>query len=203
MRKSSILAVALLSGLVLAPRLAGAIAIGFVPNAQMVGVGASVSVDVVVSGLESGGLDEIVAAFDLDVSYDPLVVAATGVSFGGDLGGPGEVLTAFDLGTAGLVDLAALSLLSDATLQGLQGDAVTLATLEFSALALGTSPLEILAALPFGVDVKGLENVILSFETVGAGSIEVVVPEPATLALVATGLVGLARASRRRPAPTL
>jgi len=69
------------------------------------------------------------------------VVAATGVNFGAALGVLGlEVLTNFDLATPGLVDFAALSLLSDADLAALQGDAVTLATLQFSALALGTSP---------------------------------------------------------------
>jgi len=53
MRKWSILAVALLTGLAIAPRPVAAISIGFVPAVQTVGLGANVSVDVVVSGLEA------------------------------------------------------------------------------------------------------------------------------------------------------
>ena len=195
MRKWSILAVALLTGLAIAPRPVAAISIGFVPAVQTVGLGANVSVDVVVSGLEASEIADVVAAFDLDVAYDPLVVAATGVNFGAALGVLGlEVLTNFDLATPGLVDFAALSLLSDADLAALQGDAVTLATLQFSALALGTSPLALISTAPFGIDVKGAANEILSFENVVGGAIHVV-PEPSTVLLLTVGLVGLARRS--------
>jgi len=198
MRKSRIPALALFAALAAAPRAADALEIGFVPATQTVGVGANVSVDVVVSGLEAG-ISEIVAAYDLDVTYDPLVLAATGVSFGSGLGAAGEVLTDFDLATSGIVDLAALSLLADADLAALQGDAVTLATLHFSALALGTSALVLSPSAPFGIDVKGTANAILSFDVVAGGAFEVV-PEPSTVVLLAAGLLALASRARRRTA---
>jgi cohesin domain-containing protein/PEP-CTERM motif-containing protein len=194
MRKSSILFFVVL-GLAVGPRAATAIGIGFVPAVQTVGLGANVAVDVVVSGLEP---DQIVAAFDLDVAYDPLVVTAMSVSFGSGLGALGsEVLTDANLATAGIVDFAAVSLRSDADLAASQGDAVTLATLHFTATALGTSPLTLVSAPPFGIDVKGLADGILTFDPVGDGAIHVV-PEPSTLVLVAAGLLGVGGCTRRR-----
>jgi hypothetical protein len=194
MRKSSILLLVLL-GLAAGPRAALAISIGFVPAVQTVGVGASVAVDVVVTGLEP---DQIVAAYDLDVAYDPLVVTAVSVSFGSGLGTLGsEVLTDSDLATAGIVDFAAVSLRSDADLAASQGDAVTIATLHFTAAALGASSLTLVSAPPFGIDVKGLADGILAFDPVGDGAIHVV-PEPSTLTLLGVGLLGFGGRARRR-----
>ena len=67
-------------------------------------------------------------------------------------------------------------------------------------VALGTSSLALLSAAPFGIDVKGAANGILSFESVGRGAIDVV-PEPSTILLLAVGLLGLAGRSGtcRRP----
>ncbi|RNC65601.1 MAG: hypothetical protein ED859_17430 [Desulfuromonadales bacterium] len=74
---------AMLMGL-LAAVPAMAITIGFQPAAQTVGLGNSVSVDIVASL----GSNEIVAAYDLDLSYDSTILSATNVTFGTMLGDP-------------------------------------------------------------------------------------------------------------------
>jgi len=181
--------VAALAATVVAQSAAGA-TIGFEPTAQSVGLGNPVTVDVWVRDL--GG--EIVSAYDLDILYDATLVNALGVSFGSGLGDAAtfEVLESFDVDTPGIVDLAQVSLLSDADLLGLQGgDEVRLGTLVFETLAEGTTTL----AFHFDAvnDIKGANAVILA--VVGEeGSIEVI-PEPSTGLLVGLGLMLLA--SRR------
>jgi hypothetical protein len=156
-------------------------------------------VDIVVAGLEASDPDEIVSAFDLDVSYDPAIVVATGVTFYTSLGGPEEWFYGAVL-EVGLVDLWEVSLLSDVELQGLQGDSVVLASLTFVALAAGTTAIAFVPDLVFGIDVKGLNAEILALEA-SEGSITVEgsqIPEPGTALLLACGLARLALSRHRR-----
>lgn len=159
-------------------------------------VGAGGSVDVVVEDL--GG--DIVAAYDLDVSYDASALTFTGFAFSSELGDltPFDPLTlcspefcgdVLDLG--GLVDFWGLSLLGDAALFGRQnGDSVTLATLKFDGTDFSS-----LAFVNWGTglptnDVKGARNQVI----IPGGQI----PEPATYGLVGLALLAAGVARRRQ-----
>lgn len=170
---------------------ASAATISFAPGSQSVEIGDSVSVDIVVSDL--GG--EIVSAYDLDIQYDAAILNATGVSFDTGLGDAlaFEALESFDVGTAGLVDLAQVSLLGDAALLALQGgDEVRLATLVFEAVGPGTSSLDFL--FDAANDIKGAGALILDV-TDASGSIRVTtpIPEPRAALLFGLGLFVLHR----------
>jgi len=183
---------------------AGAVSIGFDPDSQSLMLGSTAQVDVVFSDL--GG--EVISAYDLDISYDPAVLDASGVLFSTALGDEFffEVFNDFDLSTAGVVDLAQLSLLSDAELLALQGgDSVAVATLFVDAIGVGTTELDfVFDALN---DVKGSNGAILPV-LAGSGSISVGVagapiPEPSATLLFAVGaalLLCALRGDAYRPA---
>ena len=166
--------------------------ISFAPAAQTVKAGDSFTLDIVVSGLEVAAPEEIVSAYDLDVTYNAALFSATGVTFGASLG-----LSLQDsVLTAGLVDLAEVSLESDVFLAGLQGDSVTLATLSFLALGKGNG----LFSFIFNEfnDLKGNNAGVLEL-TPGTAEVQVgAVPEPSTLLLFGSGLVGWLGYRRRQ-----
>ncbi len=168
-----------------------AIDISIVPVSQTVDVGDPVSVDVVVSGLEAGILDEIVSSFDLNITYAAAIVMATGVTYGTDLG-PVSLQSTPDLTTPGLVaNLIEVSLELDDDLAAQQGDSVTLLTINFTALAVGISPVRI--DFNFPQEVVGRNALVLNLN-VNNGQIIVGtqdVPEPGTVVLLGSGVLGL------------
>jgi len=171
-----------------------AISLNFVPSNQAVLPGTPVTVDVEVSGLSAAA--EIVSAFDLDVLYDSTILTATDVTFGPLLGDPSfEALTEFLFPSPGVVDFAELSFLPDSDLAALQGDTVFLAQLSFDTLGVGSSSLAFV--LDTFNDVKGRNGIILDLFP-GSGSVDVV-PEPATLVLMGTGLIALVGWRLRKP----
>lgn len=172
-----------------------AISIDFSPQNQNANVSDAVSVDIIVSGLESGGLDEIVSSFDLDITYDASIVSFTSVTFGPELGFSFQS----DSNLPGLIDFAEISLESDAFLQATQGDSVNLGTLSFNAISLGTTSLDFVFD-PFNL-LTGLNADALRLDSFDAGSITVrdsVVPVPSTLILLGIGILALGRQMRQR-----
>jgi len=175
---------------------ASALNINFVPGFQTVSPGDTFALDIVVSGLEAVTPNEIVSAYDLDVTYNSSLFTATGVTFGSLLG---LSLQNSSLATLGLVDLAEVSLESDAALGALQGDSVTLATLAFKASG-GQGTGNFNFVFNATNDVKGNGAAVLDLSP-GTAAVQVgATPEPGTLVLLASGLVGLVLHQRRRMA---
>jgi len=177
---------------------AAAMQLSFAPSSQTINQGGTASVDIIATL----AANEIVAAYDLDVAYDPLIVTATAVAFGTMLGGPVDSLQGA-IGTSGLVDLWELSFLPDTDLALLQGAGpITLATLFFSGDNPGTSPLSFINYGQGGNDIKGAENIPYDSPILDDGSITVrgggpPVPIPAAFWLFCTGLMGLIGLRRR------
>jgi hypothetical protein len=190
MRKVAIvwLLVGVISLIAIAP--ASALTIGFSPSSSTAGIGDLIGIDVLVTK----SADEIVAAYDLDVSYNSSVLTATNVTFGSSLGAPDYSLSNFVL-SYGLIDFADVSFLSDSELLNSQAGSFTLATLFFHADAAGTSPLLFANYLDGFNDIKGANNVPYLTATLDTGLVTVEgtapVPEPSTMLLFSAGLIGL------------
>ena len=166
-----------------------------VPDSTQARVGDSVDVALNISGLVAGDAPSL-GAFDLDVTFDPGVLVWTGTVFGDpargdqlDLFGLGS-LTSSALSSQGRLNIMQLSFYLPQDLDLLQADAFTLATLSFTAAAVGTSAI--------GLDVHALSDAAGGrLEPTTIGTEVSVVPEPATWLLVATGLAGCAMRRRR------
>src|SRR5215510_10175942 len=166
---------------------AEAASLSFTPTFQTAGVGQPVTVQVTVADLVAGAAPSV-GAFDLDVTFDAALLSPTGVTFGPLLGDPDalEALTSLAL-SPGLIDLAEVSLLAPADLDALQPSSFTLATLSFTTLAVGISPLAFSQAL-----VDDAFATRLALDAAG-GSVDIVapsggaVPLPASAWLLAVG----------------
>lgn len=171
--------------------------IWFEPWSQEVVIGTPVDVAI---AIDTGEGSEAVSVFDLDVLFDPTILAPNAVVFGDSV--LGDQLDLFGLGSiidatqgVGVMNLAELSLDSPDDLEALQADFFTLATVTFDTLAFGTSTLEI------SVNALGdaFGNPLRAY--VGDGSVGAV-PEPRACVLFGTGLIvvgiGLRRSAARR-----
>src|SRR5690242_10377195 len=155
-----------------------------------------------ISGLAAD--QQVVSSFDVLLTFDPAVVHATGVTFGTNLGGPLNSLTASDHATAGQLQASEVTFLSDAELLALQPDTLTLATLRFVAFAAGTTSIEITSALLTGLEDPLAPGFATLLDPALAGTrvsvLEASEPESLALALAAWIAAAWLR-SRRTPRP--
>ena len=160
--------------------------IDIVPSQTMVGIGENVSLDIMISGLET----EDLGAFDINLAYDPTIFELSSINFGDGLGLLGTDALDLSLGanSFGNVNFSETSLLYDL---GAQPDAFSLGSVVFKGIAHGTSVFTISSSSIFG-DALGDP---LAFTSNSATSS---VPEPQSFLMVAFGLVGLLAFQKRK-----
>lgn len=181
-------------------------------------VGDQFDINLVASDLPAG---EIVSTFEFGVGFDDAAVSLVGASFSGLLGGALEsssfddwLFCTFDPANdacaatffEGALTVLNFSFLDDDTLATLQAglDRLTLATLTFSADAVGDASFSLCPGLAYGdlvCEAKGRNGELLADgqlidTTVSIAAREV--PEPGTLLLLAAGLIAAGRGRLRR-----
>lgn len=170
--------------LVLSGGRAGAVTLGLDPGTAVVAPGDPLVLELVVG---ARGTD-VVGDFDVDVEFDPAVLSLTGFVLADTLGDPsfGDALD-FSLGELmpGLLNLAVVSTLASAVLDGIQGDPFGLATLEFDVLP-GAAPG--LSSVGLLLNALGDGDGLALVPTAVAGAELTVIPEPGVVLLLGLGL---------------
>jgi hypothetical protein len=183
--------------------------LSLIPDFQKIHPPQNLLVDVVISGLQSGGTNTLLGAFDLTVQFDPNVLSlftgapsALGTGLG-DPTDPSQTVIGANIPAPGTFNFFEVSLLegSAATcifcigpyLEDLQGDTFSLATLAFFAPG-GSSPAftNILITDEILSDANGnaIENPTIR-------NASVAVPEPSSILLLMGGLAAFGFLKRR------
>ena len=168
------------------------------PHAQVVPAGSTGTIDLFISGSPLK-----VGSFDIDLSFDPAVLLPLSATFGPFLGGTLDSISASTLGTTS-INLFEVSLLSVASLNALQPASFIAATVSFTMVGDGTSPLNLTIN-----SIGDAEGQPLGF-VVENGSVSTMnsegVPEPGTFSSTSVWLLGAAvfvwRRSVARRAPS-
>lgn len=200
LRLLAVSAVAL--GTLLSTAPAQAITVSVSPATQTIGVGGGASIDIIVSGLT-----DPVGGFSLTLAFNDTIVS--GDSFTNDPDGkmgalPLDLSGGFSGGSLDLFFVADATE-TEASLGASEGASFRLATVKFTGLADGLSPLTLSNVVLSNWDgtatLEGVESVngsICVEAEVGAGCAQAPVPEPGTLALFSLGMLGMGLARRRR-----
>ena len=182
---------------------AGTITLGIVPVSQTIPPAGSASVDITISGLDAGVAPSL-SVYDLSVSYNSSILGFSSLAFGDsvlgdqlDLSGFGTI-TIVDSSVPGVIQFSEISFDLPATLDSQQLDAFTLATITFTGIGGGISPLS-LTVNSLGDSIG--DPLTVDPANIGSGSVTVTgstsIPEPATFIPVGVGLLLLGACRRR------
>ncbi len=124
---------------------AQAISIDVLPTTQEVNVNSLVSVDITISGLGDGVAPSL-SGFDLDITYDPVMLATPVIDFGDqlDIMGMGSMQAISINSLTGIVSMFEMSLDDSNDLIDLQMPGFILATLTFETILQGTSTISVI-----------------------------------------------------------
>lgn len=191
----------LISALLVAGSPAQAVVMDIVPNLLTSNTGASVEMDIEISGLGDFAPDSL-GVFEFNIAFDSSRLSVDSFLLGPLLGDfdffEAADFSFGDLG-GGALNLAVLSFLTPTELDALQPERFSLATVVFDVIDLetGTSTTVMIDAVLALGDAFGAA---LPLDAVGNATIRnpaVVIPEPAALALLGLGITALLLVRRR------